>query len=179
MGTFLLLATEAHSAGEGGFGLNLNIFETNLINLAILVGVLVFFGAKSFGKILSERSAKVAEAIQEAETRQKKAAAALAEQQQKLAQAQAQAEKIRAEAKNNAQKAKEAILAQGVKDVEKLKAAAVQELDSEQAKVIAELKERIATLALKRVESELKSKLDSSAQTKLIDRSIAQLGGRS
>lgn len=178
MGTFLLLATEAHSAGEGGFGLNLNILETNVINLAILVGVLVFFGAKSFGKILSERSNKIAETIEEVETRQKNAAAALAEQQQKLAQAQAQAEKIRAEAEKNAEKAKQAILAQGVKEVEKLKAAAVQELASEQAKVMAELKERIATLALKQVESELKSKLDSSAQAKLIDRSIVQLGGR-
>lgn len=42
MGTLILLATEAVAghAEEGGFGLNLDILETNIINLAILVGVL-------------------------------------------------------------------------------------------------------------------------------------------
>ena len=28
-------------ASEGGFGINLNLFETNLINLVIVIGVLV------------------------------------------------------------------------------------------------------------------------------------------
>jgi len=48
MGTFLLLAAEAHEAAEkGGFGINFDIFEANLINLAILIGVLIYFGRKS------------------------------------------------------------------------------------------------------------------------------------
>ncbi len=54
MGTFLLLAAEANAvhselaegAAEGGFGLNLDLFETNLVNLAILVGILFYFGRK-------------------------------------------------------------------------------------------------------------------------------------
>ena len=40
----LLFLAEAHSEVEGGFGLNLNIFETNLINLLLLVGILIYFG---------------------------------------------------------------------------------------------------------------------------------------
>jgi F-type H+-transporting ATPase subunit b len=172
MGIFSYLAT------EGGFGLNLNIFETNLINLSIILGLLVVYGSKLVGNILTERKNKIEEEIKDAETRASTAAFALETAQKNLAEAKAKAEKIKADAQVDAQKAKDVILAQGVKDVEKLKAAAGKELDSEQAKVMVELKQRIAVLALERVESQLKERLNDSAQQKLIDRSIAQLGGK-
>jgi len=176
MGTILILATEVHE--EGGFGLNLDIFETNLINLAILVGVLVYFGRKVLGQILSERRAKIAQAIQEAEERQKKAAATLSEQQQKLTQAQASAERIRKEAEERVKSAKDAIMAQAEKDIQRLRDTAAQDLSSEQERVIAELRQRIAAMALERAETQLKSQLNDSTQQTLIERSIAQLGGR-
>ena len=174
METLSYLATS-----EGGFGFNFEILETNLINLAILVGVLVYYGSKLISNILTERRSRIEEEIKDAENRAAEAATALAEAQKSLSEAQARAEKIRAEAQVTAQKAKEEILAQGAKEIEKIKAAAVKELDSEQAKVMAELKQRIAVLTIERVESQLKERLDSSAQTRLIERSIAQLGGES
>ena len=79
--------------------------------------------------------------------------------------------------KKNAQKVKETILAQGEKEVARLKASAEADLSSEEAKAIAELRQRVSTLALERVESQIPQMLDDSAQTTLIDRSIAQLGG--
>ncbi|MEG3936567.1 MULTISPECIES: F0F1 ATP synthase subunit B [unclassified Microcoleus] len=175
MGTVLLLATEA--SAEGGFGLNFDIFETNLINLIIVIGVLFYFGRGFLGNILTERRNAIEEAIKEAETRQKDAAAALAEQQQKLTQAQAEAERIRAAAQENAIAAKEVILAQAAQDVERMKATAGQELDAEREKAVAQLRARVAAMALERVESQLKNSLDESAQHQLIDRSIALLGG--
>jgi F-type H+-transporting ATPase subunit b len=176
MGTILILATEA--AEEKGFGLNLDIFETNLINLAILVGLLVYFGSKVLGKILSDRKSKIAQAISEAEDRQKKAEAALAEQQKNLAQAQATAERVRKEADGRAQAAKAAIATQTEKDIERLKETAAQDLSSEQARVISELRQRIVALAMERAEAQLKEQLNDSTQQTLIERSIAQLGGR-
>ncbi|MGB3263695.1 MAG: F0F1 ATP synthase subunit B [Microcoleus sp.] len=175
MGTVLLLATEA--SAEGGFGLNFDILETNLINLIIVIGVLFYFGRGFLGKILTERRNAIEEAIKEAETRQKDAAAALAEQQQKLTQAQAEAERIRAAAQENAIAAKEVILAQAAQDVERMKATAGQELDAEREKAVAQLRARVAAMALERVEGQLKNSLDESAQHQLIDRSIALLGG--
>jgi F-type H+-transporting ATPase subunit b len=176
MGTILILATEA--VEEGGFGLNLDIFEANLINLAILVGLLFYFGRKVLGQILGDRKAKIAQAITEAEDRQKKAAANLAEQQKKLKEAQATAERIRSEADGKAQAAKSAIASQTETDIQRLRETAAQDLSSEQARVIAELRERIANMAMERAESQLKSRMDESTQQTLIERSIAQLGGR-
>ncbi|NES17612.1 MAG: F0F1 ATP synthase subunit B [Symploca sp. SIO3E6] len=183
MGNFFLLATllatEAHSAEEGGFGLHLDILESNVINLAILVGVLFYFGSKLLGNTLSERSAKIAEEIQAAEQRQKEAAGKLADQQQKLAQAQAEAEEIRKAAEANAQRAKEQIIAQSEENVKRMKEVAVQDLNSEQERAIAQLRQRVVAMALERSESRLQSDLDESAQQQLIDRSIALLGGGS
>ncbi len=173
----LLYLAEAHSEVEGGFGLNLDIFETNLINLSILLGILYFYGSKIVGDILSERRSKIAQQIAEIEQKQKAAAATLANEQKKLAEAKKTAEQIRQDAHANAEKAKAAILAQGEKEVERLRATAAADLSSEEARAIAELKQRVTALSLAKVESQLPSMLDDSAQTTLIDRSIAQLGG--
>jgi len=179
METFLLLAAEAHSeaAESGGFGLNFDILEANLINLAILIGVLFYFGRKVVTNILAERRGRILEAIEEAEKRQRSAAEALADQQQKLAQAQAEAERIRKQAETTAQAAKESLLAQAAKDVENLRKSAADDLNTERERVIAELRQKVAALAIEKVESQLSSILDESAQKQLVDNSIALLGG--
>lgn len=174
MENFLWLATEA---AEDGFGLNLDILETNLVNLVIIIAVLVYFGRKFLGNILSERRERIETAIREAEQRASQAAEALSDGQQKLAQAQAEAERIRADADKRAQAAKEEILAQCERDLERMKSDARQELDTERDRAIAELRQRVSELALQRVESQLQERLDESAQRQLIDRSIATLGG--
>jgi len=170
MGTLFYLANE-------GFGLNLDILETNVINLAILIGLLLFYGGKFLNKLLGERRGKIEAEIKQSEQRAKEAAAALAEAQQKLAQAQAEAEQIHQNALARAQEVKESILAQGKEEVARLQATASQELNTETEKVIDQIKQQIVSLALAKAESELKGNLDSSVQDKLIERSIAQLGG--
>jgi F-type H+-transporting ATPase subunit b len=172
MGNFLYLATAE------GWGLNFDILETNLINLAILIGVLLVYGSKFLGKILSERRNAIEAEIKDAENRAATAKAALDAEQVKLEQAQAEAQKIRAQAQTNAASAREKILAQGKAEVERIKASAAQDLQGEQDKAIAELKARVAALALERVEAQLQETLDDSAQSQLIDRCIAQMGGR-
>ena len=184
MGTFSFLATAAaevaaEGGSEGGFGLNFDILETNLINLSIIIGVVFFFGRKFLGNTLSERRSKIEEEIRDAEKRQKEAAAALADAQQKLAKAQSEAEKIRASAEENAQAAKTAILEASRQEIERMRDTAVRDLNTERDRAIAELRQRVAALAMQRVESQLRDHLDDSAQQQLIDRSIALLGGGS
>ncbi len=186
MGTFLLLMAQAsavggelaEAAGEGGFGLNTNILQTNLINLAIIISVLVIFGRKVLGSTLKERRIRIETAIKSAEQRLKEAQGALADQQQKLAQAQAEAEKIKQAAAENANKAREAILAQTATDIERMKETAVADLNSEREKAIAQLRSRVIAMALQKVESELRTGIADDAQHTLVDRSIALLGGK-
>lgn len=162
---------------EGGFGLNFDILETNLINLVIIIGVLIYFGSNFLGKTLSERRTEIESAIKDAEDRQQKAAVALAEQKKNLKQAEANAQQILATARENAEKAKAAILTQSEKDVERLKASAQQDLDSQQDRVLQELRQRVADMAMGRVQAQLPERLNDSVQTQLVDKSIALLGG--
>lgn len=174
MVTLFYLATEETA---GGFGLSLDIFGSNVINLIIIIGLLVVYGRKVVGNLLTERRNRIAEEIQEAENLASIAAKALAEGKENLNQAQVKARQIKSDAESTAEKLRAEILVQGQKDIERMRATAVQELDSERAKVVAGLKQRIAVLALEKAEQQLKETLTDEVQGKLITRAVEQLGG--
>ena len=186
MGSFLwsvaevstFLAEAAEVGEEGGFGLNFDILETNLINLVIIIGVLLYFGSKVVGKTVSDRRERIETEIVAAEKRASDAATALQKQQQNLASAQAEAEKIRANAEQSAQRARENILTGATADIQRLKEAASQDLNSERERAIASLRSSVVAMALQKVESQLQTGVDESTQQRLIDRSIALLGER-
>lgn len=176
MGMFVFLAAEA-AHGEGGIGINPDIFEANLINLVIVIGLLFYAGSNFLGKTLSERRQGIENEIKEAEANLKKAEVALAEQQKNVGDAKAEAERILSEAKQRAASNRESILAQAVQDVERMKNSAAQDLNAEQERVIAELRQRVVDKALEKVQDQLPGRLDEAAQKQLIDRSVAVLGG--
>ncbi|MGB8699850.1 MAG: F0F1 ATP synthase subunit B [Thermosynechococcaceae cyanobacterium] len=187
MGMFYWLATEpsiaelSESAEAHGLGLNTDILEANLINLAIVIGIVVYFGRGFLGKVLSERRSAIESTISESETRKQNALKAQAEQEQKVAQAEAEAQRILAEAQDAAKAAQEEILAQAILEVQRMEETASQDTSSSQARAIAELRQRVVELSLKQVEQELTDRVanNEDIQRRLIDRSIALLGGRS
>ena len=166
----LLLAHE-------GVGLNFDILETNLVNLAIVLGVLFFFGKGFLGNLLGNRQAEIEAAIGKAEARQAEAAEALAEQQTKLAAAQEEAKQIVARAHESATKVKEDILAKSRVDVERMQSDASRDLAAEQVRVVAELRQRAIAQALAEVESRLQSGLSDDQKRGLVDKSIELVAG--
>ncbi|MDX2244047.1 MAG: F0F1 ATP synthase subunit B [Leptolyngbyaceae cyanobacterium bins.302] len=181
LGNFVWLVAEAgvEASEGGGFGLNFDILETNLVNLTIVIGVVIYFGRGFLGKALGDRRSAIEAAIKEAEERRQQAAAALAEEQQKLAQAQQEATRIRAASEERAAAAKAAILEQSEQDIQRLRESVSQDVDTERARAIAELRQRVTALALQKAEAELPSHLNDDVQRGIIDRSIAMLGGAS
>ncbi|EFA69143.1 F0F1 ATP synthase subunit B [Cylindrospermopsis raciborskii S07] len=185
MGTFLLLIAEAtavtgelaEGAEHSGIGLNTNIFETNLINLAIIITVLFVFGRKVLGNTLKTRRENIETAIKSAEERAANAAKQLKVAEEKLTQAQVEANRIKADAETNAKAAGEAILVQAAADVEKMQAAGAADLNAELERVISQLRQKVVAQALQKAEAELKAGIAEDAQIRIIDRSIAQLGG--
>jgi F-type H+-transporting ATPase subunit b len=174
MGNFLFLAT----AGKGGVGLNLDLIETNLFNLTLVLGFVIVFGRKVLTEILTERRALIETAIKDTEARQKQAASALEVAKQNLAQAKAEAEKIRQSAVTSAASVKAEIAAKAVADIERMQQLAAADTSTEQDKAIAELRARITALAIERAEAQFKNLLTDSTQSTLIDRSIAMVGGK-
>jgi F-type H+-transporting ATPase subunit b len=174
MGNFLFLA----NAGQGGVGLNLDLIETNLFNLTLVLGFVIVFGRKVLTNILTERRATIEAAIGDTEARQKQAASALEVAKKNLAQAQAEAATIRQTAITSAANAKAEIAAKAAADIERMKELAAADTNTEQDKAIAELRARVTKLAMERAEAQLKNLLTASAQSELVDRSIALVGGK-
>ena len=73
-----------------GFGLNTNIFETNIINLAIVIAGLVYFLRGFLGGILERRRDAILTDLKDAEQRLAEASTALDAVKKDLAEAQQQ-----------------------------------------------------------------------------------------
>ncbi len=174
MGNFLFLAT----AGKGGVGLNLDLIETNLFNLTLVLGFVIVFGRKVLTEILTERRTLIETAIKDIEDRQKQAVSALEVAKQNLAQAKAEAETIRQTAVTSAASAKAEIEAKTAADIARMQELAAANTNTEQDKAIAELRARITALAIAKAEAQFKNLLTESAQSTLIDRSIAMVGDK-
>ena len=74
-------------AEHEGFGLNLDILETGLINILILIAILVSTGKDFLGSLLEERKTSIVQSVQDAEDRLNEANRRLDEAQKQLSQA--------------------------------------------------------------------------------------------
>ena len=162
-------------AAEGGFAINLNPLETNLINLVIVIGVLVYFLKGFLGDMLDRRRQSILKDLEDAEARLKTATADLSKAQTDLASAQQKAEKIRADGKARAA----AIRADGekrtIEAMASLKEDALDDLNAEGARLTEELRRQAALAAINKVMADLPTRLDEKAQAQIIDASISNL----
>jgi F-type H+-transporting ATPase subunit b len=86
-----------------GFGINTNIFETNIINLAAVVTVVVSFVGKNLTALLEDRKKTILNNLQEANQRAKEAQEKLATAKNQLELAKKKASTIREEGKKLAE----------------------------------------------------------------------------
>jgi F-type H+-transporting ATPase subunit b len=83
--------------GHGGFGFNTNIFETNIINLAAVVGIVVSFVGKNLSSLLEDRKNTIVKNLEEANQRAIEAEQKLAAARTQLETAKKKAQEIREE----------------------------------------------------------------------------------
>jgi len=175
--TLPLVPATAHLiASHGGFGLNFNPFETNIINLAIVIAGLVYFLKGFLGGILERRRSAILSDLQDAEERLATATTSLADAQKGLAEAQMRAESIRSEGQSRAEAIRMESEKRTVEEMARMKQDSASDLDAEAARVSDQLRREAARLAIEKALTALSGKLDSEAQAKLIDQSIQSLG---
>ena len=159
-----------------GFGLNLNIFETNLINLAVVVFGLYKFLPGFLGKILERRRTTIISDLKEAEERLAQAQDSLLQAKDELASAKQKAEKIR----NNCKERAEAIRLESekrtVEEMARIKQGAASDLNAEAARVTSQLRKEAAELAIEKALAMLPKKLDSDTQDNFLKQSIKNIG---
>jgi F-type H+-transporting ATPase subunit b len=80
-----------------GFGINTNIFETNILNLAVVIAIVISFVGNNLTAILDERKKTILNNLQEATQRAQEAEEKLTLARLQLEQAKKKAEEIRQE----------------------------------------------------------------------------------
>ena len=155
--------------------LNFNLFETNLINLVIVIGVLVWFLRGFLGGILERRRSAILQDLQDAESRLKTATEELEKAQAELAAAQQKAERIKTDGKARAAAIREDGEKRTISVMAAIKAGADADADAEAARIKDTLRREAALAAIDKVLSDLPGRLDEQAQSRLIDSSITNL----
>ncbi len=163
-------------ASHGSFGLNLDLFETNIINLAIVIFALYKFLPNFLGSILERRRAIILADLKDAEERLSSATAALSQAQQDLADAQQKAEQIRLDGKARAEAIRLESEKRTIEEMARLKQGAAADLNAEAARVSNQLRREAAQLAIEKALSTLPGKLNADAQAQLVNQSIKTLG---
>jgi len=160
---------------DGGVSLNTDIFEANLVNLALLGGGLFYLLSGALSESLSERQQKILGAIQESEERLQEATTRLTESETQLAQAQMVIDSIQEDAEKAAARLKSSMLTDGKAEVERLTATAKAQISTIETRVRKQISDYVASLALQRITAQLEGKLNSSLQQQIIDRNISKL----
>ena len=158
-----------------GFGLNTDLFDTNIINLVIVIGVLIWFLRGFLGGILERRREAILADLKDADERLLIAAKAIEEGNKELAQAQATAERILAEGKQRALAIREDSERRTVEEMARIKQDAVANLNAEAARVVESLRLETARAAVEKALEALPGRLDDESRARLIDRSIEAL----
>nr|QVY58369.1 ATP synthase CFO B subunit subunit I [Kappaphycus striatus] len=173
-----ILTIFAEHHDQEGIGLNSNFLETNIINILLLLFGLIYLLRQFLGSALMARQAKVLLAIEESEERLKQANIRLEESRKQLAQTQVVIKQIKSEAELTAQKVRESILAQGKLDIERLTMTSKASIASAEGQVKQQIQQQIINLAINKVASQLQNQMTSAIQSKIMEHSIKQLGGK-
>ena len=159
-----------------GFGLNLNIFETNILNLAVVVFGLYKFLPGFLGKILEKRRSSILSDLKEAEDRLTQSKEALSKAKEELSTAKQKAEKIRNDCKARAEAIRLESEKKTVEEMARIKQGAASDLNAEAARVTTQLRKEAAELAIEKALALLPKKLDSNTQDKFLKQSINNIG---
>jgi len=169
MNDFLIFATE-------GFGLNLNLFETNVLNLAVVVFGLYKFLPNFLGSMLERRRSSILQDLRDAEDRLAEASNALKEAKLNLSSAEKRASKIRSDCRDRAEAIRLESEKRTVEEMARVKQGAASDLNSEASRVANQLRREAAELAIEKALASLPKKLDKRAQAKIITESIKRIG---
>ncbi len=158
-----------------GFGLNLNLFETNVINLSVVIFGLYKFLPNFLGGMLERRRSAILADLTDAEDRLDEASKSLEQAKIELAAAEQKASQIRSDCKVRAEAIRLESEKRTVEEMARIKQGAASDLNAEAARVSTQLRKEAAQLAIEKALVTLQGKLDEKSQAKFLSQSIKRM----
>jgi F-type H+-transporting ATPase subunit b len=160
---------------DSGISLQFDLFDSNIINLSILVGGLFYLLSGGLSESLLERQQRILTAIGESEEKLQEATTRLTDGEAKLEQAQLVIEEIQKDSQQIAEQVKDAIITDGKSEVGRLTAFARSQIDKIEIRMRQQISKYVATLLIQRITLRLQSSSSLSLQQQIIDRNISSL----
>lgn len=156
----MLFSTSLFLAGH--FGFNTNLLETNVLNLAVVLAIVLTYVGDALKGLLENRKQTILTNFREADQRAAEAQDRLSQAQIALEQAKTKAQKIREQAIVTIEQEKKQFVRQTQEDIKRLGIVQQDTLKFEQQKAQNELAQKLVKLALHQVREKLNQRLTSS-----------------
>nr|YP_007317197.1 ATP synthase CF0 B subunit [Monomorphina aenigmatica]AFZ88799.1 ATP synthase CF0 B subunit [Monomorphina aenigmatica] len=122
-----------------GFGINTDLFETNILNLSVVIGVLIYYGRIALGDLITDRKNTILRNLQEADNKLREAEENLAFANKNFETAKLKAEQIRSQGLVLSGQTSKALLDAVEEDIKRLKASNLSSIRFEEEKSINEV----------------------------------------
>lgn len=177
----MLFASLVLAAEEEASGSDLLIPDLRELGAGIIAFAIVFFfvwkyAIPAFNEILEKRQAAVKGNLEAAEAAKVEAESLREDYRQQLAGARDEASRLVEEARQAGEVARADIVAKAQEEAADIKERATGEIEAERARVAGQIRSQVAGLSLDVAEKVVGRSLDRTAQQRLVDEFIDQLG---
>nr|YP_005352933.1 ATP synthase CF0 subunit I [Mankyua chejuensis]ADZ47965.1 ATP synthase CF0 subunit I [Mankyua chejuensis]AJJ48595.1 ATP synthase CF0 B subunit [Mankyua chejuensis] len=159
----------------GGFGLNTNVLETDIINLGVVIGILIYFGKGVLTNLLENRRRTILNTIRDAEERYREATEKLKQARTRLQQAEVKADEIRSNGLAQMEREKRDLINAADEDSKRLEDSKNSTIRFEEQRAIEQVRQQVSRLALERALVSLNSCSNSESYSRIIDYHIGLL----
>jgi ATP synthase F0 subunit b len=178
---FCMLSPQALWAAEGsedGWGFWIYGFG-RLLNLALVVGVVVWAARKPLSNFLISRSEGIRQQLAEAQKAKLEAEAKLAEMEARMSRLDGELEELKTAAEAEAKQEHARLVAEAERDADKIIERARQEIDGMTRAAHVELREHAAELSVQLAEKSIRNEITDEDRSRLFARFVAGLGEKS
>nr|YP_009739491.1 ATP synthase CF0 subunit I [Aster hypoleucus]QIC20401.1 ATP synthase CF0 subunit I [Aster hypoleucus] len=165
-----------HWPSAGSFGFNTDILATNLINLSVVLGVLIFFGKGVLSDLLDNRKQRILNTIRNSEELREGAIDQLEKARARLRKVEIEADQFRVNGYSEIEREKLNLIDSIYKTLEQLENYKNETIIFEQQKASNQVRQRVFQQALQGALGTLNSCLNSELHLRTISANIGILG---
>nr|YP_010631126.1 ATP synthase CF0 subunit I [Pimpinella rhomboidea]WBN98193.1 ATP synthase CF0 subunit I [Pimpinella rhomboidea] len=165
-----------HWPSAGSFGFNTDILATNLINLSVVLGVLVFFGRGVLSDLLDNRKQRILNTIRNSEELRGGAVEQLEKARTRLRKVEMEADRFRVNGYSEIEREKLNFINSTSKTLKQLENYKNETIHFEQQRAINQVRQRVFQQALQGALGTLSSCLNNELHLRTIRANIGMLG---
>nr|QKY75811.1 ATP synthase CF0 B subunit subunit I [Flaveria bidentis] len=164
-----------HWPSAGSFGFNTDILATNLINLSVVLGVLIFFGKGVLSDLLDNRKQRILKTIRNSEELREGAIEQLEKARARLRKVEIEADEFRVNGYSEIEREKLNLIDSTYKTLEQLENYKNETINFEQQKASNQVRQRVFQQALQGALGTLNSCLNNELHLRTISANIGIL----